>query len=317
MKKINLWMWACILLAVAACKKSDKSSDSDGKEEPLPVIEYKPNTTYATKGNQVKLIMGDINSPIVLASPHDGEMKPSDMPVRTHEDAVTVRDLYLTDVTEKVANAIYQKTGVRPHVLINYVERARMEPNRALAETYHQSKEANQLWKEYQAFLKGATDMVAKNVGKGLFLDMHGHGHTKHRVEVGYLTSKADLNGDDAVLNNRGTVSSIYHLSTTSPYSFSQLIRGDYAFGTLLANEGVAAVPSKQDPKPNNDDYFNGGYCTLTYGSRNGGAISAIQLETPGPTFRDTPALRTASAPKVADAIIKYMQTHYNLFIGK
>ena len=317
MKKMNLWMLACLLLAATACKKSENGGGDDEKEEPLPVTEYQPNTTYATKGNQVKLIMGDINSPIVLASPHDGTMTPSNMPVRTHANAVTVRDLYLTDVTEKVANAIYQRTGVRPHVLINYVERARMEPNRALAEAYHQSEEANQLWREYHAFLKGATDMVAKNVGKGLFLDMHGHGHTKHRVEVGYLTSISDLNGTDAALNNRATVSSIYHLSTTSPYSFSQLIRGDYAFGTLLANEGVAAVPSKQDPKPNNDDYFNGGYCTLTYGSRNGGTISAIQLETPGPTFRDTPSLRTASAPKVADAIIKYMQTHYGLFIGK
>ncbi|SOD18411.1 hypothetical protein [Pedobacter xixiisoli] len=317
MKRINLWILASLLLTATACKKSNSGTDEGKKEEPQPVVEYKPNTTYYGKGNLVKLVTGDLNSPIILASPHDGTEKPEDMPVRTHTDAVVVRDLYLTDVTEKVAAALYAKTGLRPHIVINYVERARMEPNRALAETYHKSEAANALWREYHEFLKGAKEMVEKNVGKGLFLDMHGHGHDKDRIEVGYLTAISDLNGTDDLLNNKATASSIYNISTTSPYSFSQLIRGDYAFGTLLANEGVKAVPSKQDPKPNSDPYFNGGYCTLTYGSKVSGKVSAIQLETPGPGFRDNAALRTASAPKVADAIIKYMQTHYGLFIGK
>lgn len=188
-----------------------------------------------------------------------------------------------------------------------------MEPNRSLEEAYHKSEAANALWREYHAFLKGARDMVQKNVGKGLFLDMHGHGHTKKRVEVGYTVSISNLNATDAVLNSVPATSSIYHLAKISPFTLSQLIRGDNAFGTLLADEGIPAVPSKQDPKPNNDDYFNGGYCTSTYGSRNGGEVSAIQLETHGTNLRNSPAERKASGAKIADAIIKYMNTHYNL----
>ncbi|RZK72441.1 MAG: hypothetical protein EOO92_19825 [Pedobacter sp.] len=132
-------------------------------------------------------------------------------------------------------------------------------------------------------------------------------------MEVGYLISASNLDAPDATLNSLATSSSIYHLSTISPYSLSQLIKGDFAFGTLLEEQGIAAVPSKQQPTVNGDEYFNGGYCTLTYGSRNGGAVSAIQLETHGTNFRNSPAERTESAPKVAEAIIKYMQNHYGL----
>ena len=59
---------------------------------------------------------------------------------------------------------------------------------------------------------------------------------------------------------------------------------------------------------------FNGGYCTLTYGSKDGGSVSAIQLETHGSNLRNNAAQRSASGPKIAEAIVKYMKQHYNLY---
>lgn len=314
MRKISLLLYITACLLILSCKKGNTSNED---KEPPVTTSYEPNTTVYGSNNYVKFIVGDLKSPIILASPHDGTIIPNNWPERDHPDAVTVRDLYVSALTTEIANALYAKTGLRPHVIINDVARSRMEPNRSLEEAYHKTEAANQLWREYHAFLKGAHDMVQKNVGKGLFLDMHGHGHSVHRVEVGYIVSKANLNGTDATLNGLATTSSIYHLSTISAYPFSQLIRGDYAFGTLLENEGIRAVPSKQDPKPNADDYFNGGYCTLTYGSKNGGTVSAIQLETHGPDLRNNPTERKASGAKIANAIIKYMQNHYGLFLGK
>lgn len=315
MKKISLLLYISTCLFILSCKKS--SNNNTNGQQPPTTVDYKPNTTVYGTNNYVKFIVGDLNSPIILASPHDGTIIPDGWPQRDNPDAVIVRDLYVTALTTEIANAIYTRTGLRPHMIVNDVARSRMEPNRSLEEAYHKTEAANQLWREYHAFLKGAQEMVQKNVGKGLFLDMHGHGHTVPRVEVGYIVSKANLNGTDAGLNSLATTSSIYHLSTISAYPFSQLIRGDYAFGTLLENEGIRAVPSKQDPKPNNDDYFNGGYCTLTYGSKTSGAVSAIQLETHGPNLRNNPTERKASGAKIADAIIKYMQSHYGLFLGK
>jgi N-formylglutamate amidohydrolase len=314
MRKINLWICACALLVVTSCKKDGGKETGGGLKPPES---YQPNTTVYGSNKYVRFLVGDLKSPIILASPHDGTIAPSSMPLRDHPDAVTVRDLYVTDLVLQISDALYQKTGLRPHVIINDVARSRMEPNRDLNETYHKSEAANDLWKEYHAFLKGAQQMVQNNVGKGLFLDMHGHGHTKQRIEVGYIVSKANLNNTDAVLNSVPGTSSIYHLANSSPYTFSQLIRGDFAFGTLLANQGIPAVPSKQDPKPNSDDYFNGGYCTLAYGSRNGGAVSAIQLETHGSNLRNNASQRKASGAKIADAIIEYMKEHYGLLQTK
>lgn len=315
MKRINLLFLASALSVFVACKKGGSTGGDSSGTEPKPSEEvYKPNTTVYGSNKYVTFKVGDEKSPIILASPHDGTIEPASMPFRDHKDAVTVRDLYLTLLTEEISNALFAKTGLRPHVIINDVARARMEPNRALDEAYHKSEAANALWREYHAFLKGARDMVANNVGKGLFLDMHGHGHDKKRVEVGYTVSITNLNATDAVLNGAANTSSIYNLSLTSPYSFSQLVRGDYAFGTLLENEGIPAVPSKQDPKPNADPYFNGGYCTATYGSRNGGTVSAIQLETHGTNLRNNATQRKESGAKIADAIIKYMKNHYGLY---
>ncbi|WP_199120963.1 hypothetical protein [Pedobacter sp. ASV28] len=313
MKRINLYFFL-IVLVICSCKKSDQT---EPKEEKKPLSDiYKPNTTVYGTDNYVKFIVGDLKSPIILASPHDGTLT-ANIPLRDHPDAVTVRDLYVTDLTLAISDALYAKTGLRPHVIINEIARSRMEPNRALEEAYHKNELANSLWKEYHTFLKDARQMVTDYVGKGLFLDMHGHGHTIPRVEVGYIVSKTNLNSSDAILNSVPATSSILHIANNSSFTFSQLIRGDYAFGTLLANEGVPAVPSKQDPKPNNDDYFNGGYCTLTYGSRNGGTVSAIQLETNGSGLRNNATERKASGAKIADAIIKYMKNHYGLFLDK
>lgn len=315
MRGIKRFFLVFFLLVTVACKKGEnKEEDSGAGTGPKPAEEiYKPNTIVYGSNKYVTFKVGDANSPIILASPHDGTITPSSMPLRDHTSAVTVRDIYLTDLTEEISNALYEKVGIRPHVIINDVARSRMEPNRSLEEAYHKSEAANALWREYHAFLKGARDMVQNNVGKGLFLDMHGHGHAKKRVEVGYTVSIANLNASDAVLNSVPATSSIYHLARTSTFTLSQLIRGDNAFGTLLENEGIPAIPSKQDPRPNSDDYFNGGYCTATYGSRNGGEVSAIQLETHGTDLRNTAAQRKASGAKIADAIIRYMNTHYNL----
>jgi hypothetical protein len=295
-----------------SCKKN-KTSDGTVLVDPTIYSKsvYQPGTTVYGKNNYVKIIVGDDRCPVILSSPHDGTLLPTSMPERDHPDATIVRDLFVSDLTLKIATAFFEKTGMHPHIIINDIARSRMEPNRSLKEAYHKSEEANNAWREYQNFIKIARQIVIKNVGKGLYIDMHGHAHTKPRIEVGYIVSKSNLNADDAILDKLASSSSIYAIAQNSMYSFSNLIRGDDAFGTLLANEGLPAVPSKQDPKPNTDDYFNGGYCTYTYGSVNGGVISSLQLETNGAGLRNTPDQRTTSGVKIATAIISYLKAHF------
>ncbi|NGM90211.1 hypothetical protein G5B35_23215, partial [Parapusillimonas sp. SGNA-6] len=139
----------------------------------------------------------------------------------------------------------------------------------------------------------------------GLFIDMHGHGHTYvkgyeeeyispvdgqkilskyiRQSEVAYAISNEALEKSDSELDKLAEYSSIYAIVKTNPsVSLSQLIRGPYSLGALLDDEGTVAVPGRlipvlernvelfgtdKDGKPRRRPYFNGGYLTRKYGS--------------------------------------------------
>lgn len=303
-----------LFLTCFACKKDAKIVQPESNGVPVySKFIYRPGATIYDATNSVRMIVGDDRCPLILSSPHDGTLQPSSMPVRDDPSATLVRDLYLTDLTIQIANSFYEKTGLRPHIVINDVSRSRLETNRTLDEAYLKSNVAVSAWKAYHDFLIISRQIVSSNVGRGLYIDMHGHGHTKQRIEVGYLLSRLELNADNDTLDKLASSSSIAAIGLSKQAKFSALIRGDLAFGTLLADLGLPAVPSKQDPKPNADEYFNGGYCTYQYGSVNGGQISSFQLETNGVGLRNTLEQRKASAPKFADAIIEYFKLNLGL----
>lgn len=324
----NILAGLLVLSVVSACKddpeirviESSETLDIDYSEEV-----YKPKTIVYGSYNLVQLEVGDYNSPIILASPHDGEVKQYNdgtqivkISERVHSSAVTVRDINTTDLCHKIADSLQKLTGLRPHVIVNKIARSHMEPNRALADAYLRHPAAVKAWEEYHDFLKVARQIVKKNVGKGLFIDMHGHGHDNDRIEVGYLLTSNDLNNVNESIDVMAYKTSIFSRSKNSIYPFSSLINGDVAFGTLLANRNCPSVPSKQDPRPWDDEYFNGGYCTGTYGSRRSNDnIDAIQLETPGPIIRNNEPLRIASSGRMSRAIIDYMKLHYELDLMK
>src|SRR5690606_7199034 len=143
---------------------------------------------------------------------------------------------------------------------------------------------------------------------RGLYIDLHGHGHEIPRLELGYLLSASQLAGNDAALNAPSTVqrSSIRRLAQTGPTSHAALLRGTSSFGTLLENEGYPAVPSTSQPHPDGAPYFTGGYSTERHGSRDGGLIDGIQIEANRIGVRDTEANRQAFAEALARAVVAY-----------
>ena len=77
-------------------------------------------------------------------------------------------------------------------------------------------------------------------------------------------------------------LASIRTFSEASPLSFSALLRGPTALGTLLGDAGFPSVPSAQDPAPGvGEPYFNGGYSTDRHACSNGGEICGVQIEAP------------------------------------
>ena len=109
-------------------------------------------------------------------------------------------------------------------------------------------------WEEFQEFIELSKDTIELQYNKGLFLDIHGHGHEIQRLELGYRISKSELQLDDDDLNSSTYVnkSSIRHLADVNlnEVAHAELLRGSNSLGQLFENQNYPSVPSQNDPYP-------------------------------------------------------------------
>ncbi len=271
--------------------------------------ELTPGGRHFGRAAYAEFLVGDL--PLVLSSPHGGELLPDEIPDRTF--GVTENDLDTQELTRAVRDAIVERTGRAPHVVISRLRRLKLDPNREIGEAAEGNVFAENAWAEYHGFIERAEQEIAETYGSGLYIDMHGHGHAISRLELGYLLSASDLANSDTGMNESDLAqkSSLRQLQETVGIPFSELIRGPASLGTLMADRGVPAVPSAQDPAPGTEPYFAGGYSTARHGSRDGGTISGIQIEHWRTGLRDTEADRRAYAAVLADALLAFLQAHY------
>jgi len=154
-------------------------------------------TSYFGRNNYVEYIPGEL--PIILSSPHDGPLTPSEIPDRTW--GTTGRDLNTMDLTRRIASALQRLTGKRPYVAINHLRRIKLDPNREIVEAAQGSRYSEFAWHQYHTWIDMARDEITKKYGTGLLLDIHGHSHEIKRVEVGYMLNSSDLNRSDSQLD--------------------------------------------------------------------------------------------------------------------
>lgn len=266
---------------------------------------------YKGASDYVEYRAGDL--PLIITAPHGGTLQPASVPVRSGPGIVTVRDSNTDLLAADIADAVYAEVGGRPHVIIVHLHRSRMDANRALDEAAEGNAVAERAWREFHAFAEAARRQVLSDEGRGLYLDLHGHGHDIQRLELGYLLSSTTLGGSDAQLNTPGVVqsSSIRGLVQRSPLTHAELIRGPASMGTLFELQGYAAVPSSAQPNPGGAPYFTGGYNTARYGSSGGGAIDGVQVEANMTGVRDTQANRRAFAAALARVLESWFALHY------
>jgi len=280
---------------------------------------YVPGTTYFGRSNYIEYIAGDL--PFILAAPHGGTLTPAEIPNRTNCTTCgwsfsTALDTNTEDLARKIRTEMQNLTGHTPHVIICRLSRTKLDANRDLEEAAQGDPEAEIAWNEFHHFIEAAKSNVTARFGAGFFIDLHGHGHDIQRLELGYLLTSSDLNQSDATLNGSATYEnkcSIRRLSQDSPLSFAALLRGSQSFGAYLAAQGFPSVPSPSDPSPGADPYWNGGYNTARHGSRDGGTISAVQIESHWTGVRDTAANRTAFAQGLTRALNNYFIQHFGM----
>ena len=258
------------LAAVAGSVLADASTGEPTYESNIPSPPYQAGTSYwgsSGNGTWVQYIAG--NLPVIFSSGHDGEITTSVITDRVAgncnspaEVFSTARDTNINPIAIRIRDEFFARTGRYPHIVISHLHRTELDPNRSLLGGACGDLDAQVPYQEYHDFIDVAKSAVISRYGKGWYTDLHGNGHPIKRLELGYLLDETDLTRTTAQLD-AGTVyqdkSSIWKFSLDSPMSFSALLRGNTAFGTMMASAGYPSVPSAEDPYPDpGEPYFYG-----------------------------------------------------------
>ena len=275
---------------------------------------YKAGNTYLGKNEYTEYRAG--NLPIIITAPHGGRLEPTTIPDRTCATCTTVMDANTMELAYQIDTAIRQVFGCYPHIIINRLHRIKLDANREIVEAANGSPDAETAWREWHQYIQAAKDSTVKRYGRGLLIDLHGHGHPIQRLEIGYLLDDPQLRLSDSVLStpqyrDQLSIKNLV-LNNINNYNAAQLLRGPFALGTLLANNNSPSVPSQQDAAPVVGDlYFNGGYNTFRHGSRDSTKVDAIQIECNFTGVRNTFATRQTFANQLAATLKVFLGKHY------
>ncbi len=283
--------------------------------------------SYFGRNSYIEYVAG--NAPVILTAPHGGALAPSTIVDRTAAAcggaATTVTDGNTAELARAMQQRFFARFGTYPHVVISHLSRRKLDPNRVQPEAACGNAEAAVALDEWHAFIETAKSAVLKTTGKGWYMDMHGHGHSVQRLELGYLLTDAQLNLSDTTLDASTAYESAASMRTVSlfsPLTFSALLRGASSLGTLYANNGFPAIPSTSDPKPNGADYFDGGDNTrrhtcggsaTAFGGVTGGNICGVQIETNFTGVRDNAANRDRFSDVTAIVLEEYLRVHWGI----
>lgn len=221
--------------------------------------------------------------------------------------ATTAKDLNTLELMRELREALCNRfSGRCPAAVGSRLHRRKLDPNRDVAEAAFGVQLAVEVYDEYHSYI--AAERMALGSQRGLYIDIHGHGHTIQKAELGYLVTASELNS--GLIIDPATTS-ICSLADYVGGDFDLLLRsGSSSFGGLMEAEGFAAVPSPTTAGPGNNSYFSGGYSTRVHGSNGGtGLVDAIQIESPS-TFRELPT-RERYVNALVNVIQNYLALNY------
>lgn len=253
------------------------------------------------------------NFPLLIVAPHGGDRKPQWIQNRDCEDAITVKDQYTLGIAFQIENELKQR-GYNPYMVLAKIHRIKVDLNQPLANSFCEDNAPEGLWKLFHNQIETYRSEVIKKFGRGLLIDLHGHGHTNQRIELGYLLSGEQLREINENEFRSSDVTSIQSMIENHPEKLSllALLSGQHSLGTLLSIAGYPTVPSNEDPAPlKGDPFFSGGTNTQRYGSKNRAGVDAIQIELNRQYIRETPGDREQFALEFAQILTDYMHLHY------
>jgi hypothetical protein len=220
-----------------------------------------------------------------------------------------------TELADEIKYQMKQDFGVEPYIVSALIHRKKIDLNRDVELATCGNSVAKEVWEEYHKSIEEAIQAAVDEYGGVIFIDLHGHGHDIQRLELGYLLNNEELRASyEGTGSTEGLAeeSSLNNLMTANPeLEFQNLLTGENAFGTMMENEGVPAVPSMQDPFPYpNDAYFTGGYNTRRYTSDDYPDVFGWQIEANFDGVRDSDENRSAFAEAFSKAIMVQLEEY-------
>jgi hypothetical protein len=268
--------------------------------------------------------------PIILSAPHGGNLHPPSIRNRvsgcwdqskaqcvwTHScgtknltkcKAVTDTDLNTYKLTIALRRDLTELFHHPPATVLNNLMRIKFDANRDEPEASFGVPEVQQAFNEYNDFIDRSKQLIVEQHGYGLFVDIHGHGHSRQLAELGYGPRGSEFDTGKPIDPNRTFIRSL--AARTLTVNFDGLLRGNVSFGAFLEKYGFDAVPSPKHPGPDSHTYFNGGYLTRRHGSMAGGMIDAIQIESAQSVRSDS--MVPCYARALACTLHRYICTYY------
>ena len=292
----NHYRYLVALVVVAACCSA------------VAADECMPGQSYYGREQYIEYLAG--NLPVILSAPHGGRERPDEIPDR--EEGTFAFDTNTQELARSVAKELHKRTGGWPHVIICRLHRRKVDCNREIMEAAAGNPFAERAWNEFQTYLETARAAVVKHHGRGLYIDLHGHGHAAERLELGYLHSADQLALDDAALNAAPypQESSLRAIVALGRVPYAELVRGPQSFGALMEQQGFLCSPSPTNPHPM-PPFFRGGYNTARHG-RDAAPLAGLQIETHARGVRDT----AESRAKFAAALSSVLETYLSMHLG-
>jgi N-formylglutamate amidohydrolase len=226
--------------------------------------------------------------PIILSAPHGGREPIPGVPVRRGigvPQFTTERDSNTAELAEAVANAIGNRLGANPFLIIARFDRKYVDANRPHAAAY-ESAAAKPYYEAYHRALEDASESVRKQWAGGILLDIHGQGAETSTIFRGTDNGKS--------------------VSALQKKFGKDALTGPKSIAGQMASKGYKFVPNGVgDAK---EQRYTGGYTTRTYGSHRGTQIDAIQLEM-GSNLRASANL-DRTAIDLADSIVIFARQY-------
>lgn len=281
---------------------------------------WQPGKILYYPDNWVEVIVGDM--PLVISVPHGGSLKPDGIPDRdckiTDEGtSVTVTDSRTIELVRAIEAAFMKKYQKRPFIVISNIARTKVDQNRPVDLGTCKDSLAERAWHDFHGSIDTSLALAVQKFGYAMYIDLHGHGHSNQRLELGYSLDGPQLK--DAFENEEPVLtyasnSSLQNFLRERNITFKDMLWGASSFGTLMYQYGVPSVPSMQDRFPLPDEkFFSGGYNTRRYTSGEYPKVYGWQIECNYKGVRDSEESRAGFADAFTNAYMKFISLNTSL----